>query len=266
MKLKGIIIISILSFILKNQTYSQTIEIHYHLGYDCSKKINGKEVNGGCVTNEKMKYSLKENGKHFESNILEIQRDIRQYENGNFGKNLEKDSLTVFKFRKKVSLDDFHQLLNFIKLIESFEKEKTDSTLNLKKKVISKWNKNTFELNPSDIRKIRKFRLKENSDLNTDSLIQKITTYIKEKNSGFLISSVVEFLNISFKYKEKEYSISQSNLGEVNVSWQVETDGKMLFVISPKLNKIVDSFIPKKMRAKKKINQFMEIRELKKAF
>lgn len=266
MKLKIIIIISIFSFITKSQVYSQTIKIRYHLGFDCGKEINDKKIRGGCVTNERMKYHLEENGKYFESNKLEIQRDIRQYANGKFGDNLEEDSLTVFKFSKKIDSEDFNQLLNYIKLVEATEKEKRDSIEYLQKKIISKWDKNTFELNRRKIRKIKKYALKENGDLNTDSLIQIIIEYIKEENGGFFASSVVEFLSISFEHKGKEYLISQNNLGEVNVSWQIKIGDKSIFVISPELNKLVDSFIPKKMRAKKRINQFMKIEELKKAF
>jgi len=64
----------------------------------------------------------------------------------------------------------------------------------------------------------------------------------------------------------RRWGVNIFKLGNVNVSWQIEIDNKMFLVISPELNKIVDSFIPKKMRAKKRINQFMKIKELKKAF
>ena len=131
---------------------------------------------------------------------------------------------------------------------------------------MSKWDKNTFELNQREIRRIKKKYENENGDLSIDSLIQTISKYIKEENERFLMSSRVEFLDISFEHEKKKYSVWQNNLGGVNVSWQIEIDDKRYSVISPELNKIINPFLAKKMRAKKAINQFLNIKELEGAF
>ena len=55
---------------------SQTIEVHYHLGYDCGTEINGKEIRGGCVTNEQIKYTLNKTENYYEANHLKINKNI----------------------------------------------------------------------------------------------------------------------------------------------------------------------------------------------
>ena len=180
MKLKIILIISILSFFVKNKVHSQTIEIRYHLGYSCGKEVNGKKIRGGCVTNERMNYSFIESKKYFKSKELKVQREFRQYKNGEFGENLEKDSLTVFKISRKVSFKEFDKLMNLVSLIENGKDKKSNSIEYFKKEIISKWNKETFELSKWEIRKIKKIASAENVNLSADSLIQKIKEYIED--------------------------------------------------------------------------------------
>ena len=266
MKIKLIIVILIFCLLTKGKAYSQSIKISYHVGYDCSPEINGETMRGGCVTNEEMEYSLKKGGKYFESNKLELKREVRQYENGEFGKNIEADSSKVFHFSKKISSKKLDRLINYLKLVEGEFDDKAVSAGYFQKKAISKWDKNTFELNQKEILRIKKKAKEEHGDLNMDSLIQIITQYLNEENEGLLVSSVVEILNISFEHEKKKYSISQQNLGGANVSWQIEVDDKRYFVISPELNKMIAPFLANKMRAKKRIIQFLKIEELEKAF
>lgn len=266
MKTKLIIVLLIFCFSENGKTYSQNIKISYHLGYDCSTEINGKVVRGGCVTNERLEYTPKKGGKYFESNKLELERKVRQYENGGFGKNLEADSLKKFRLSKKITLKAFIRLIDYLKLVESAFDNKTDAAEYLQKKVISKWDKNTFDLTKIEIKIIQRRTKKRNGHLSVDSLIQIINKYIKEANEGFISSSTVEFLNISFEHEKKKYSISQNNLGGVNVSWQIEIEDKRYFVVSPELNKMISPFLSKKMAAKKAINQFLKIEALEGAF
>lgn len=266
MKIKLIIVTLIFCFLSKDETYSQDIEISYYLGYDCSIEINGVVKSGGCVTDEQMAYTPKKDGKYMASNKLEFKREVRQYNNGEFGKNLEEDSLKIIRFKKKLTSQKFNRLISYLKLVESEFDGKTDATEYIKKEIMSKWDKNTFELNQREIRRIKKKYENENGDLSIDSLIQTISKYIKEENERFLMSSRVEFLDISFEHEKKKYSVWQNNLGGVNVSWQIEIDDKRYSVISPELNKIINPFLAKKMRAKKAINQFLNIKELEGAF
>ena len=242
---------------------SQTIEIHYHLGYDCGTEINGKKIRGGCVTNERIEYTLNKTGDFYEANHLKINKDVREYSNGKFGENLEKDSLTIYQFKKRIKSKDLDKLIMLISLGKNSSLEKKNTINYLEKKIISKWDMKTFGLSRMEIRKLKRKAKKEFDFIIQDSAIQAISKYVEKENKPFIVSSVVEFLTIDFKYNGQEYSISQHNLGKVNVSWQIERDKELFFVISPKANKIISGFLPKKMRAKKKLKEFMQIDKLK---
>jgi len=242
---------------------SQTIEVHYHLGYDCGTEINGKEIRGGCVTNEQIKYTLNKTENYYEANHLKINKNIREYSNGKFGENLEKDSLTTYQFKKRIKSKDLDKLIMLISQGKDSSLEKKDTINYLEKKIISKWDRKTFEFSRMEICKLKRKAKKEFDLIIQDSVIQAISKYVEKENKGLMVSSVVEFLTIKFKYNGQEYSISQHNLGKVNVSWQISRDKEFFFVISPKVNKIISGFLPKKMRAKKKLKEFMQIDKLK---
>jgi protein involved in ribonucleotide reduction len=266
MNIRPTIFVLIFCFFSKDNACSQVIKINYHLGYDSSTEINGKVVKGGCLSNDQMEYTPKKGGKYIESGELKITKTLNPYENGSFSEKIEIDSSIIFRINRKIPSKKFNQLVTYLKIVESTYVYKTESPELNQKKALTKWDKHTFELSQSEIRKIKKIAKKENGDLSTDSLIQIIRTYVKGENQGFLVSSVVEFLNITFEYEKRQYSIIQNNLGGVNVSWEIAIDDKLYFVISPELNKMISPFLAKKMRAKKKINQFLRIEELKKAF
>lgn len=259
MKVKFMLTTSMICFFLQSRIYAQAINIHYHFGHDCSKQIEEKEIKGGCTTDERMKYVLKGNGKYFKSTKLKTEKYVRQYFNGKWNKNLAEDSLTIFKLNKKIKFKDFKKIINYLELVDKLVEE--NSTEN---KIITNWNKNTFELNRTNIQKLKKTAQKGKSGLTTDSLVQIITTYIKEKNKGFPISSTAEFLDISFQHKEANYSLSQNGVGGVNVLWNVTINDKRVSIISPELNKMIAPVLAKKMSAKKRISQFMTIKELEK--
>lgn len=266
MNIKLIIILSIFCLSPKDQAFSQNIKIWYHVGSDCNPEINGEIIRGGCVTNERMEYRPKKGGKYIISSKLKIEKDIREYKNGEFGKNLVEDSLKIFRLSRKIASKKLIRLVNYLKLVECKFENKIDTIEYRQNKIISKWDKNTFELSQREILKIKKKAKEGKGDLSTDSLIQIVNNYLKGENEGFLVSSVTEFLNISFEYEKKKYSILQNNLGGVNLSWQIEIDDKRYHVISPELNKMISPFLAKEMRAKKAIIQFLKIEELERAF
>jgi len=262
--MKFIIFLSIFCFLVTGKICAQTIKIHYHSGCDCGKIVNGEKLRGGCVTNARMEYHRSRKGKYFASKKLRIEVNFRQYENRKWGENLLSDSLKIFRFNKKINSKDFNRIISYINLVEELKNDKRDS-FELRKQVISKWDKNTFELNQRKIRRIKKVVKKENESLKTDSLIQRISEYLKEENRGIRMSSLTEFLNIFFEYNEKKYSLSQNYLGGANVSWQIRIDEETFLIISPELNKMIYPLLTKKMSAKKRINEFLKIKELQKA-
>lgn len=255
-----------LCLIIPLSSFAQTIEIHYHLGYDCSTEINGKKIRGGCVNNERIVYTSNTSENYFEAKQLRVNRDIREYSKGKFGENLETDSLTIYQFRKRIKTKDLNELIKLVSLGKDSSIEGEESIKYFEQKVISKWDRKTFGLSRMDIRKIKRKAKKEFDFIIQDSLIQAISKYVEKENNPFMMSSVVEFLRIDFKYKGQEYSISQKKLGELNISWEIEIDKELFFIISPKVNKIISSFLPKKMRAKKKLKEFTQVDKLKYAF
>lgn len=94
MKTVTIAILIIFSFLINVNLYAQTIKIHYYVGCDCISTIKGREIRGGCQTNENMEYVYKKNGKYFSSKKLKRKKEIWENLDGKFGKNLAPDSLS----------------------------------------------------------------------------------------------------------------------------------------------------------------------------
>ena len=262
MKINLIIIPLIFCFLSLGEASAQPIQINYETGCRCGVKINGEEIVGNCSTFEQLEYSPKKHGKYFKSNKLECKREVRQYENGKFGINLEKDSLKVFRINKNINSKEFNLLIAYLNLVENSFIDTIETTKFFQKLPMANWDENTYELNKREIRKISN----KYNQLSKDSIIHTINKYIIEENEGLLVSSVIVFLLVSFEHENKRYSIFQYNLGGVTTSWNVDVNDKMYRIISPELNKILSPFLAKKMRAKKALTQFLNIKTLEKAF
>ena len=266
MKAKSILLLLILGFLSSGKADAQTINILYHRGYDCYIKTDGEIKTGGCTFYERLKYTPTKGGKYFKSNKLEFRREERVYGDRGFGENLRPDSLKTFRIRKKVASKEVDRLIAYIKLAESKCDPNRDTANFIEKRIISQWDERTFELNQRKIQSIKNTAKKEFGDLSTDSVIQIIHTYISKENAYYRYSSSTEFFDISFEHEGKKYSIFQNNLGGSNVSWNINIDEQYYAVISPELSKMISPFLVKKMRAKKRINQFLNIKVLECAF
>lgn len=139
-----------------------------------------------------------------------------------------------------------------------------DTIVYREKHKISEWNKNTFELNYIDMRKLKKLAKKQEQSLNTDSLVLYLSERVHKLNSFFIYSSIVKFLIVNFEYEGKKYQLSQSNLGGFNLSWNIKIDNHSFYIISPEANKLISAFLSNKMPAKKWMREFMDIEELEK--
>ncbi|MEN0046561.1 MAG: hypothetical protein AAF806_05860 [Bacteroidota bacterium] len=237
----------------------KTIKVEYHLGYGTKVESDGQEIYGAYGKKEEFTFVTDKSKRFYKASKLLIKSEFRPYQDEEFKGNYEcREKVQTVGKRIEIA---WVQTLKA--LIDKVEKESVINTSEepqiIKKKTLSYWDYETFNLKNKKLE-----ALAREKGVTVDSLFEEITEHVFEKNNVWTVSSVVEFLKISFRFSDKQYSLTYHihAFDKVNVSWDLDIDTDTYFLIAPELNKMVSDILPRSMKIKKKLLDFTEMNNL----
>lgn len=217
----------------------ESLKIHYHKGYDWQGTHNRKEINGGKITNQVCEFEFNENKNKLISKRVRIVNELRNFENGNFGKNLIEDSIQIIKSTKAIKLNDL------VKIIDQIKDEE----------LLVKFNSNFDFLQKKDIYvanlKSIDFLIETYSNFKSKSKTKQseFLNCVFSNYEGLNVSSVTEWVKIEFEYGQDKFVLSQSQLGKDNFKWRISKNNVWYKygVLIPELNNLFAKVLSRKL-------------------
>ncbi len=245
----------------------EKIYVTYHIGFDTSWGTDGKIIRGGSARTEEVFYRLGPLKKLYHLEKISIKNELRPWEEDGFGANLRTDSLEIKKSVKMVRVKALYELISILDAIKppKYDTIKTDNQLFLRfirKQRLSNWTQKTFHLSKLNLLRLKKSQSLNLKGVSSDSILKKVVNHVLEENEGIIVSSVVEFIKISFEYQNVKYEFSHSTPGGMQLSWTVKKNELEYYLIAPELSQKISKMLPRSMSIKRELLDFKKFKTI----